>query len=82
MYIVCIPYAKVVETTSGLLGLDCLLMGSHVSCLIVNPASGTQCVPVLGSKVVTLVVDNMLIHEFVQLVKVVEWHYEAKINFL
>mgnify|MGYP005853479097 CR=1 FL=1 len=47
-------------------------MSRHVTSLRVNPATGDNRRNVLQRKVVLLAVDNMFLHELVQLVEVVE----------
>jgi hypothetical protein len=50
-------------------------MVHHVSALSINPTSWLQRVPVLGSKVIALIMKHMTVQKMIQLVQVEKWHH-------
>ena len=62
-------------------GLFCLSLGGegiHVSALTINPSTWHQSRDVLGSEMVTFFVNDVLVHQFIELVKVVKRDPEKK----
>lgn len=47
-------------------------VGGHVGTLSVDPTTRHECGPVLKSEMVVLVVENVLVHQFTELVKIVK----------
>jgi len=54
-------------------------MSVHVGCLRVDPATTFQGIPVLDGEMIEFVVNDMIVHEFVELVKVVEWNHRVAV---
>ncbi len=47
-------------------------MNFHVGCLRINPSTTLQGIPVLDGEMIEFVVNDVVVHEFVELVKVVK----------
>lgn len=50
-------------------------VGGHIGTLSVDPTTRHECGPVLKSEMVVLVVENVLVHQFTELVKIVKGYH-------
>jgi hypothetical protein len=54
-------------------------MGLHACGLLVDPAPGLDCRPILSSKMIVFVVKDMWVYELVEFVKIEEWHHWIRV---
>ena len=53
----------------------------HIGHLLVNPTSAFECGPILRSEMISLVMDDMLIHKIIQFVEIEEWNHRVAMVF-